>query len=112
MHPQDLIHAFQLSSQQIARFSGLNLSEDAAHLTHAETLLPFTQEPGAHVERTYIRRGEAPLRIYKNDYDKQPPSPLPNLHCVYTTPRQEPLAAKDTYSGVEKVPSVKGKASK
>lgn len=34
--------------------------------------LPFPREPDAHIEATFARVGEPPLRIYKNEYDKQP----------------------------------------
>lgn len=43
----------------------------------ARDVLPFTQEADAHLEYTFVRAGEPPLRIYKNDYDKQPTSYIP-----------------------------------
>lgn len=43
----------------------------------AREFLPFTQEADAQMENTWVRAGEPPLRIYKNDYDKPPTSYIP-----------------------------------
>lgn len=49
----------------------------------AETVLPFAKGADARTELTFGRVGEAPLRIYKNEYDKPPVSywPAPSS-CV------------------------------
>ena len=51
---------------------------DVAKPPIARDVLPFTQEADAHLENTWVRAGGAPLRIYKNDYDKQPTSYVPD----------------------------------
>lgn len=49
----------------------------------ADALLPFSKEPNTRIEPTFVRVGESPLRIYKNEYDKHPVSFLPKLpSCV------------------------------
>lgn len=68
LHPQDRPVTIQLSEQQLKSFSGLSGAGAGA-----ETVLPFVQEPDAHVETIWVKVGEAPLRIYKNEYDKTPP---------------------------------------
>ena len=80
VHPKWKFYAFQLSAQQIAHFSSLRKFEDNANLSDAESLLPFTREPDAHSERTWTRRGDPPLRIYKNNYDRVPPET--RFRCV------------------------------
>ena len=44
----------------------------------ARDVLPFAQEADTHFENTWVRAGEPPLRIYKNDYDKPPVSYVPD----------------------------------
>lgn len=56
----------------------------------AETFLPFAQEPAARREPTFITIGEAPLLIYKNEYDQQPPEFPERPSCV--NPPEEGLA--------------------
>lgn len=71
LHPQKASHAFQLSEKQLKSFAD------------GDTVLPFAKEPDARTEPTYVRVGEAPLRFYKNEYDKQPVSYLPEVpSCV------------------------------
>lgn len=77
VHPQRVSYAYQLSSQQIACFSRLSKPEHTAQLPKAEPLLPFAQEPYTQIKNTWVRAGESPLRIYKNEYDKPPPSYIP-----------------------------------
>lgn len=74
VHPKWQSHAFRLSAQQITRLSSLSKSEDTAHLPYVKDLLPFIKELGAPVTRTWVRPGEAPVHVYKNDYDMPPPS--------------------------------------
>lgn len=70
--------AFQLSEGQLQCFAGL---KEKGH--SAETVLPFTKEADAREEPTVVRAGEAPLRIYKNEYDKPKVSYWPvNSSCV------------------------------
>ena len=67
----------------MANFLNLSRLKDAASLPSEETLIPFAQEPEAHTVNTWVRAGEAPLRIYKNGYDKPPPSYVPAYdNCV------------------------------
>ena len=72
MHPQRATHAFQLSEKQLASFSDLGITGGAARGIDPQSLLPFAKEDNARTEPTFVRSGEAPLRIYKNDYDMQP----------------------------------------
>ncbi|CAF9930845.1 MAG: hypothetical protein ALECFALPRED_004741 [Alectoria fallacina] len=84
VHPRDpkrFSRAYQLSSQQMARFSDLSNPHSAAQLPSAESVLPFTQEVDAHTERTWTWTNGRPVRIYKNDYDKPPPACYSD-HCV------------------------------
>lgn len=83
LHPQTVAHAFQLSEKQLNCFADLGITGVAAKKTGAETVLPFAKEPDARIELTFVRVGEAPLRVYKNEYDK-PPLWYPPLHsgCV------------------------------
>ena len=75
LHPQNTFDAFQLSEKQIKSFVDVGV----------DTVLPFAKEPDARAERTFVREGEVPLRIYKNEYDKQPESFLPDFpSCVRT----------------------------
>ena len=49
----------------------------------AEIVLPFAKEADARTEKTVVRVAEAPLRIYKNEYDKPPVSHWPaRSSCV------------------------------
>ncbi len=83
LHPQTDTDAFQLSETQLRSFASLGATDDAAKSTGVEAVLPFIEEPNARTEPTFVRTGDAPLRIYKNDYDKQPVSYVPkNRHCV------------------------------
>ncbi|CAD6575620.1 MAG: hypothetical protein ASARMPREDX12_007395 [Alectoria sarmentosa] len=83
VHPQRVSYAYQITSQQMANFLNLSRLKDAASLPSEETLIPFAQEPEAHTVNTWVRAGEAPLRIYKNGYDKPPPSYVPAYdNCV------------------------------
>lgn len=77
LHPQATAHAFQLSEKQLKSFVNLGIAGDVAKIAGAETVLPFAKEPDARTELTFIRLGEAPLRIYKNEYDKPPVSHVP-----------------------------------
>ena len=80
VHPKGYNVAFELSPQQIARFFNLEKSEDTANSSNAEDLFPFTQEPFSLVEDIWIRRGDAPVHIYKNNYDRVPP--IRNSGCL------------------------------
>lgn len=83
LHPQTADHAFQLSQKQLKCFADLGTAGDPVKLAGAETILPFVEEPDARTEPTFIMEGEAPLRIYKNEYDKPPVSyPLFDSNCV------------------------------
>lgn len=74
VHPKWQSNAFRLSAQQIARLSSLSKPEDTAHLDSVKDFLPFIKELGAPITRTWVRPGEAPVHVYKNDYDMPPPS--------------------------------------
>lgn len=85
MHPQKTSQAFQLSEKQLKSFADLGIADDIANIPCVDTVLPFAEEPDARTELTFVRVGEAPLRIYKNEYDKQPVSWLPEYpSCVIT----------------------------
>ena len=85
MHPQTEARAFQLSENQLKCFAKLGIADDAAKLANTETVLPFAKEIDARTELTFVREGEAPLRIYKNEYDRPPVSYAPsNQNCVIT----------------------------
>lgn len=77
LHPQTAIHAFRLSQKQLKCFADLGIAGDAAKIAGTETVLPFVKEPDARIELTFVKVGEAPLFIYKNEYDKPPVSYLP-----------------------------------
>ena len=83
LHPQTAAHAFQLSQKQLKCFADLGIAGDAAKIASAEAVLPFVKETDARIELTFARVGEAPLQIYKNEYDKPPLSYPPlNSDCV------------------------------
>ena len=83
LHPQRTSRAFQLSIGQLERFANLGRPGDAARSVDAETVLPFAEEANARTEFTFRSRGEPPLRIYKNEYDKPPFWGLPvRKSCV------------------------------
>lgn len=83
MHPQTANHAFQLSENQLQGFANLGIADNAAGIAGAETLLPFAKNPDARTELTFARAGQAPLRIYKNEYDRPPFSYVPlQQNCV------------------------------
>ncbi|CAF9935560.1 MAG: hypothetical protein ALECFALPRED_006476 [Alectoria fallacina] len=86
LHPQTTADAFHLSENQLKCFANLGRAGDVAKIAGAETVLPFAKEPDARIEPTFVRAGEAPLRIYKNEYDKPPVSHLPAYEekCVKT----------------------------
>ena len=85
LHPQREGGAFQLSDRQLQDFADLSRVSDADGSIGAGTLLPFSKELNARIEPTFTRKGEAPLRIYKNEYDKYPVSLLPKRpNCVIT----------------------------
>lgn len=48
------------------------MPDAAAKPSSAGAILPFAKEPDARTELAYVKAGEGPLRIYKNDYDKPP----------------------------------------
>lgn len=58
-------------------------------------MLPFAKDADARTELTFVKLGEPPLRIYKNEYDKPPASLLPEPCLVImqddTTGRYERL---------------------
>ena len=84
LHPQETSQAFQLSEKQLECLVDLSRPGDPAKNIGAESLLPFTQEPGARTEPTFAHVEDLPLRIYKNKYDQPPVSYLPKSHkCVY-----------------------------
>ena len=105
VHPKWQSHAFQLSAQQITRFSSLGKSEDIAHLPHVVDFLPFTREPGAHMKKTWVRPGEAPVHVYKNDYDMPPPSNRPTrpraTNCYWPILESKPLTVEEPHSTSE-----------
>lgn len=83
IHPQRTSRAFQLSDHQLQDFANLSRASDSDRSIRADTLLPFAKEPNARVEPTFVRVGQAPLGIYKNEYDKQPLCYIPVLpSCV------------------------------
>lgn len=83
LHTENKAYAFQLSEQQLKSFAGLGIAGNVDKSTDAETILPFVKRPDARTEPTFVRLGEEPLRIYKNDYDKQPTCPIPrNQSCI------------------------------
>lgn len=83
LHTENKAYAFQLSEQQLKSFAGLGIAGNVDKPTDAETILPFVKRPDARTEPTFVRLGEDPLRIYKNDYDKQPTCPIPrNQSCI------------------------------
>lgn len=83
LHPQKTPDAFQLSEKQLKSFADLGITEGVANIPCADTVLPFAKETNARTELTFVRVGEAPLRIYKNEYDKQPISYLEEVpSCV------------------------------
>ena len=85
VHPQENSYAFQLSEKQLKRFASLGVAGNAATFAGAETVLPFAKESDARTELTFGKAGEAPLRIYKNEYDQPPVSYLPEGgSCVIT----------------------------
>lgn len=57
-------------------------ADDTVEDPDADVLLPFAKEPDARTEITYREVGQAPLRIYKNDYDMEPDELLSAQHCV------------------------------
>lgn len=77
LHTQNKAYAFQLSEQQLQSFAGLGIPGNVDKPANAETILPFVKRSDARTEPTFVRLGEEPLRIYKNDYDKPPISPIP-----------------------------------
>ncbi|KAF6230551.1 hypothetical protein HO133_004895 [Letharia lupina] len=102
LHPPEVFYCYQLSSHQIACFSTLSKPKEAGQLSGAENPLPFTQEPNAHLENTWVRKGEAPLRIYKNDYDKPPPSWVPAHPSCTQTHDEGLLVSFDEARGIVK----------
>ena len=92
VHPQRATHAFQLSEKQLSSFSDLGMTGGAARGIDPQSLLPFAKGHNARTEPTVIRNGEAPLRIYKNDYDKPPVAYITEQpRCVIT--EDDPRAA-------------------
>ena len=95
IHPQKTSQAFQLSEKQLNSFADLGAADDVANIPYADTVLPFATEPDARTELTFVKVGEAPLRIYKNEYDKQPVSWLPEYSsCVITEDERMEKAMK------------------
>lgn len=85
LHPQRASCAFQLSEIQLQDFADLSRASDVDGSVGADTRLPFFKELNARIEPTFVRVGEAPLRIYKNEYDKYPVSFIPKRpSCVIT----------------------------
>ena len=82
LHTQMTNKAFQLSEKQLQLFADLSRPSDAAKNNKAKTLLPFAKEPAARTEFTFAHVDDAPLRIYKNDYDQPPVSHSPRANCV------------------------------
>lgn len=72
LHPQATSYAFQLSENQLKSFVDLGITGEAVKIPGAENVLPFAKDPDARTEPTYVTAGEAPLRIYKNEYDMPP----------------------------------------
>ena len=68
-HPQRESCAFQLSEKQLESFTSLGTRGGA--VDGAVTVIPFVKEPNARTEPTFVTDGNTPLRIYKNEYDKQ-----------------------------------------
>lgn len=83
LHPQCSPNAFQLSEAQLTSFADLAATDRATTLASAGSILPFVKEPEALTVPTVTGMGEAPLRIYKSEYDKPPPIlRLPEENCV------------------------------
>ena len=72
LQPQRTYHVFELSRKQLNSFTSLGVPDPTAKSSSAEAILPFAKEPDTRTELAYVRAGEGPLRIYKNDYDKPP----------------------------------------
>ena len=74
----------------------LSNSAGVAQTPAAGNPLPFTKEAGARIENTWVRAGEAPLRIYKNEYDKPPVSYRPEPpRCVISQDTWFPRTDKE-----------------
>ena len=83
IHRQRASSAFQLSENQLKSFANLGSRGDAPNPTSAETILPFAKEQDARTESIISVLGRPPVRIYKNDYDKQPVTVAPRTQgCV------------------------------
>ena len=83
LHPQRASSAFQLSENQLKCFANMGSAGDAPDPAGAETVLPFAKEQDARTESIISELGRPPVRIYKNDYDKQPVTVVPRTQsCV------------------------------
>ena len=97
LHPQAEDLAFQLSEKQLKCIASLGNAGYAAKTAKAETIFPFSKEPSARTEPTFVYRGEPPLRIYKNVYDQQPVEIIPmNHNCVITQDSEEGKSFNET----------------
>ena len=102
LHPQNTDQAFQLSQNQLKYFADLGTAGDPVELARAETILPFVKEPNARTEPTFTMEGEAPLRIYKNEYDKPLVSYPPMLsNCVIRKGTEEGMKMEKTMKFVQ-----------
>ena len=103
LQPQAKTHAFQLSQNQLKCFANLSIRGDAAKTVGGDQVLPFAQEPHARKECTFVTdEDEAPLRIYKNEYDKQPVAPAGmNSNCVVKMDSKEGKRGEETMRIIE-----------
>ena len=94
-HPQGTTSAFQLTDQQLESFASLGIGDKAARTPSVATVIPFVKEPIARTEHTYVTNRNIPLRIYKNEYDKQPVCPwlMPSKCVVMLGDKSDPRAA-------------------
>ena len=91
LHPQATVNAFQLSENQLKSFADLGTTGETVKTVGAENVLPFVKEPDARTELTFVRAGQAPLRIYKNEYDMPP---IEESGCVVTEDERYERAMK------------------
>lgn len=89
---------FQLSEDQIEHFAALKEVGGSA-----ETVLPFAKESDSRTENNFVRVEEAPLRIYKNEYDKPPPSSWPRYSCVIKQGDPGFASFEETMKAIEEI---------
>ncbi len=102
LYPQRASCAFQLSEKQLQDFADLSRASDADGSVDVDALLPFSKELNARIEPTFVSVGEAPLRIYKNEYDKHPVSFIPKRpSCVITEDDPRGASMKEVMKAIK-----------